>query len=781
VTRLQKSAPALFGALLFAAFFLSLFDPAVQLYYRDTGRLYYAVKLYIAQQLHAGYFPLWDRMTECGVSLLGQLTPGLLHPATLLYLIFPFDVAFKLNHILGSALAGVGAFRLARRLGASSWAALCAAVAYGGCGYLISVTGSNLPYALGAGSVPLAIDGVLGFVEKPGALRLAWAGAAVALIALAGEPQSMLIAGMIAGAWAALSGSSVKGAVRNLGLTACCGALALCLAAPAIGPAVTELRRSNRDLPLSLAERQVFANSPSRLLGLLVPRAFDDAVEAQERSEPLTPYYEYFATGTTAFADTIVLGAPALLFAAAALWTGRRGKLLVAGAALFALSSAGDALGIDRVVFGAVPLARIFRYTEKLSAPASLLFALAAALGADLTLAGSRRAARTLFVAALGLACLCGAAYLIVGWRLDALAAALVPWGRSHTPRMAYGFLGQLRAGLLDTGGLSLAVATVAALRWVRGREVLPLGSVCCAAAVFASCGGLLYTAPVRFLRGPFDLAEKFVSRAGPSPGRWRLFVNEGIPAILGGLDTRFTTTASIAEALKPQFDSVANIEGMAAYFSASDPDYVAPIQAVPERYFDLFGVRFAVEMPDQFNERTAAERGFRRMGLGYWVREYPVRPRAFVVGIARRAASGAEAMALVTTPGVDFRREAVIRGDEAPTRVRGAAGPARLERGSPERMRIRATGPGLLVVAEHFDPGWRASIDGADAPVLETDLAALGVVLPDRAVTVDLRFEPRGFRAGLWLALVAAAALAAAAVRAKMMTKSVTPPTIGV
>src|SRR5690349_20805744 len=103
---LRRAAPALVGAALLVLFFASTLDPAVQLYYRDTGRLYYPVKLYIAEQLRRGHLPLWDPMTEAGASLLGQVTPGLLHPATLLYLAVPFDFAFKLNHFLGPVLAG---------------------------------------------------------------------------------------------------------------------------------------------------------------------------------------------------------------------------------------------------------------------------------------------------------------------------------------------------------------------------------------------------------------------------------------------------------------------------------------------------------------------------------------------------------------------------------------------------------------------------------------------------------------------------------------------------
>ena len=200
--RIRRHAPALAGLAIFFAFVAPVLAPGVQLYYRDTGRLYYPVKLYIAQALAHGRIAWWDSMTEAGLSLLGQVTPGLLHPFTLLYAVLPFDLAFKLNHLAGLLLGGIGAWRLARRLGASPWAALAGAVAYGGSGYLVSMADSNLPYALGAGMLPIAIDGLVGFLEQRTSLRLLWAAAALALVGYGGDPQSMWFAGLIGGAWA---------------------------------------------------------------------------------------------------------------------------------------------------------------------------------------------------------------------------------------------------------------------------------------------------------------------------------------------------------------------------------------------------------------------------------------------------------------------------------------------------------------------------------------------------------------------------------------------------
>ena len=85
------------------------------------------------------------------------------------------------------------------------------------------------------------------------------------------------------------------------------------------------------------------------MAGLLVPRAFDDAPEVVDEgvSTP-SPYTEYLTEADAAFADSIVIGAPALLLAAAGAFVRRKGTLLFSGAILLALASTGTAFGIDR-------------------------------------------------------------------------------------------------------------------------------------------------------------------------------------------------------------------------------------------------------------------------------------------------------------------------------------------------------------------------------------------------------------------------------------------------
>ena len=86
--------PRLLAGAVVAALWAPVLDPRQQLFWRDTQRFFYPFKLAIAERLRRGELPLWDPWTESGASVLGQLTPGLWHPATLLYLARLITVVF---------------------------------------------------------------------------------------------------------------------------------------------------------------------------------------------------------------------------------------------------------------------------------------------------------------------------------------------------------------------------------------------------------------------------------------------------------------------------------------------------------------------------------------------------------------------------------------------------------------------------------------------------------------------------------------------------------------
>jgi len=76
-------------------------------------------------------------------------------------------------------------------------------------------------------------------------------------------------------------------------------------------------------------------------------------------------------------------------------------------------------------------------------------------------------------------------------------------------------------------------------------------------------------------------------------------------------------------------------------------------------------------------------------------------------------------------------------------------------------RLRTNALRPALLVVAESWYPGWRATIDGQPAEVLRANYLSQGVVVPTGIRTVELEYNPDSFRYGQLISLGALVILA--------------------
>jgi uncharacterized membrane protein YfhO len=74
----------------------------------------------------------------------------------------------------------------------------------------------------------------------------------------------------------------------------------------------------------------------------------------------------------------------------------------------------------------------------------------------------------------------------------------------------------------------------------------------------------------------------------------------------------------------------------------------------------------------------------------------------------------------------------------------------------------VRMETPGLVVLADRWDTGWQAYLNGRRVPILRTNHSIRGVMVPAGSGTVEFRYAPASFVWGLKLAGLAAAALLA-------------------
>jgi hypothetical protein len=124
--------------------------------------------------------------------------------------------------------------------------------------------------------------------------------------------------------------------------------------------------------------------------------------------------------------------------------------------------------------------------------------------------------------------------------------------------------------------------------------------------------------------------------------------------------------------------------------------------------------------------------------------------PRAFLVSRVR-SVPAAEGLGLMAKGAVDLRREAVLSepldADEQPEPSDpDRTGDARVARYASTEVVIETDAPGrrLLVLSDHFYPGWAAYVDGRAVPIRRAYHALRAVAVPAGRHSVRFVYEAR-------------------------------------
>jgi hypothetical protein len=155
--------------------------------------------------------------------------------------------------------------------------------------------------------------------------------------------------------------------------------------------------------------------------------------------------------------------------------------------------------------------------------------------------------------------------------------------------------------------------------------------------------------------------------------------------------------------------------------------------------------------------------------------------PRVFVPRSVQTATSDDQELAALASP--EFNPADVAYVESAVELPARCLGTARITNETPTHITVSAQmeTPGLVVLADNWDKGWRASWNGRPVPVLRTDYSVRGVVVPAGAGTLEFVYKPASFILGLWLAGFAAIVLLGWLVAVRIpLVKTQTPPGSG-
>jgi hypothetical protein len=171
----------------------------------------------------------------------------------------------------------------------------------------------------------------------------------------------------------------------------------------------------------------------------------------------------------------------------------------------------------------------------------------------------------------------------------------------------------------------------------------------------------------------------------------------------------------------------------------------------------DMLGVRYVI-----FRGTPGTNTQPIFQGQDYWVLENPaVLPRAFVPHRVEVVNDAATRLEKLSAPEFDPREIAYVESPvSVPDSCRGAvevvgALPTRV------RLSVRMETAGLVVLADTWDRGWHAYLDGRPQPILRANHAIRGVVVPAGTATLEFRYQPASLAWGLALAALAAISLA--------------------
>jgi membrane protein YfhO len=792
----MRRATAGHGAALgaIAALAFLLFPRAVfrgeAFYERDVQLVWHSQVEAFVRSIHAGSWPVWNPFLSFGQPMLANPHTQVLYPFTWLNLILPPWALYTVFVVAHTAFAGAGLYLLARFVGLSRGGGVMAAVCWMASGPFLSLANMWIQMA-GASWIPwVLLAAGRALASRRTGPAVLW-GAAVAMQLFAGSPDMSIMTAAASAAWALASIRPIeKGGppqLRVLAAAAVACAFAVALSAALWLPAL-ELTRHAARWSMESAQRAVWSVDPLGLAEVLSPVPLTDLpISAGLRNR----LYD----GGLPLMHALYLGLPALALVAAAL-AGAASRTRTAaawGLAAAVVFSLGRHTPLYEIAVALVPPLRVLRFPSKAMVLAAFAWALLAGIGFDrwrsAGTAAGRRWLATVVAPLVALAVAAGALAALLRWQPGVFARALAsgPALQAQPADLASASL-----AFAATAALATVAAAAAVARWRRPSAAPALAATAAVASVldlvlagFAVNG----TVPVEFFRfrppildavKQADLSRLFVYRypllgVAEEPG-----AAADDPYRLARYPPGMSREAG--RALAARLYLMPPVGGCWDLFGSYEPDLIGldpphvvqlvrwmqQSEGTPDyaRFLRLGAVGHVSSLRRHggFEDLSALAVYPSLLARPILLFEVPgALPRSYVVGTAR-AADGDAARRVLLDPGFDIRREVVLP-DASFAAGPGFSGTSRVLDMRPDRVRVQVelSEPGVLVLVDTYDPGWKATVDGRPQPLLRANVAFRGVRVPAGSHVVEQVYRPGTVVYGLWTS--AAAALAGLAV----------------
>ncbi|MDO8659106.1 MAG: YfhO family protein [Candidatus Parcubacteria bacterium] len=129
--------------------------------------------------------------------------------------------------------------------------------------------------------------------------------------------------------------------------------------------------------------------------------------------------------------------------------------------------------------------------------------------------------------------------------------------------------------------------------------------------------------------------------------------------------------------------------------------------------------------------------------------------PHAFLVGEYRVIKDKKQILKTIFSDEFNPRKEIVLEDDPKIIKTNGDVGEAKIINYQPSNIDISVESKNnvLLFLAENYDKGWKASVDGKNVPILRANYTFRAVEISNGKHNVKFWYDPWSFRLGVYLA----------------------------
>jgi hypothetical protein len=201
------------------------------------------------------------------------------------------------------------------------------------------------------------------------------------------------------------------------------------------------------------------------------------------------------------------------------------------------------------------------------------------------------------------------------------------------------------------------------------------------------------------------------------------------------------------------------DIRGISPLFM-SGPHAIIQRALINPQAWELFAVRYVYTDWEQLPvESSVISEGEDRLGAVRMHRLENPRPFASLIYQAEVIPQAEAAFALLTDESIDLRSTVILEqepGIELNSQAEG--GQVEVVDFQPERIRLRVNSPeaGLLSLAIPYYPGWTATANGEETPILKAYTALMAIPVRDGESEIVLGYDPVSYRLGAGISLVA-------------------------